>query len=107
MRTATLAVVFTTPYALMAKSSHSSEALEYILREGDIIDNDSDTIVQGGDEPNENTPMARDTLRIAPSPFFDRVAAHAITALRASNTSEERIITDMLDEQQQQHVDAN
>ena len=47
-RTDNLTVVFTTPCTSMKKSSHSSESLEDIVREENIVDYDSDTVVEEG-----------------------------------------------------------
>ena len=91
----------------MAKSSHSSESLEDIIREEKIVDYDSDTVVEEGETPETATSSSCEPSRIAPNPFPERSTAQALTALRDSTTLEEPIITNNLDEQQQPYSEEN
>ena len=83
----------------MEKSSHSSESLEDIIREENIVDYDSDTVVEEGEIPKPATSASCEPSRIAPNPFPERSPAQALTALRDSATLDEPIITNELDEQ--------
>ena len=98
-----LTVVFTTPCASMANSSHSSESLKDIIREENIVDYDSDTVVEEGETPEPATSASCEPSRIAPNPFPERSTAQALTELRASTTLDEPIIINKLDEQQQRY----
>ena len=91
----------------MAKSSHSSESLEDIIREENIVDYDSDTVVEEVETPEPATSAPCGSSRIAPNPFPERSTAQALTALRASTTLDEPIITNKLDEQQQRYIEEN
>ena len=86
----------------MANSSHSSESLEDIIREENIVDYDSDTVVEAGKNPEPATSASCEPSRIAPNPFPERR-----TALRASTTLNKPIITNNLDEQQQCYIEEN
>ena len=92
-KTDNLTVMFMTPCASMAKSPHSSESLEDIIREENIGDYDSDTVVEEGETPETTTSASCEPSHIAPSPFTERSTAQALTALRASTTLDEPIIT--------------
>ena len=83
----------------MAKSSHSSESLEDIIQEGNIVDYDSDTVVEEGETPELAMSASSEPSRIAPNPFPVRNTAQILTALRALTTLDEPIITNELDEQ--------
>ena len=100
-------VVFTTPYASMAKSSHFSKSLEDIIREENTIDHDSDTVLEEGETPEPATSVSRETCRTAPNPFPERSTAKMLTALRASTTLDEPIITNKLNEKQQHYIEEN
>ena len=91
----------------MAKSSHSSESLEDIIREEKIVDHDSDTVVEEGEVPEPDTSASGNSSRIAPNPFPERSTAQALTALRASTTPDEPIIINKLDEQKQRYIEEN
>ena len=52
-------VVFTTPYASMAKSSHFSKSLEDIIREDNIVDYDSNTVLEESEHPNCHVSVVR------------------------------------------------
>ena len=91
----------------MAKSSHSSESLEDIIREEKIVDHDSDTVVEEGEVPEPDTSASGNPSRIAPNPFPERSTAQALTALRASTTLDEPIIINKLDEQKQRYIEEN
>ena len=91
----------------MAKSSHSSESLEDIIREENIVDYNSDTVVEEGETPETAASASCEPSRIAPNPFPERSTAQAITTLRASATLDEPIITNKLDEQQQRYIEEN
>ena len=77
----------------MAKSLLSSESLEDIIREGNIVDYDSETVVEEGETPEPATSASCEPSRIAPNPFPERSTAQALTALRASTILDEPIIT--------------
>ena len=83
----------------MEKSSLSSESLEDITREENIVDYDSDIVVEDGEISEPATSASCDPSRIAPNPFPERITAQALTALRASTTLDEPIITNKLDGQ--------
>ena len=100
-------VVFTTPYASMAKSSHFSKSLEDIIREENTIDHDSDTVLEEGETPEPATSASREPCRTVPNPFPKRSTAKMLTALRASTTLDEPIITNKLNEQQQRYIEEN
>ena len=70
----------------MAKSSHSSESLEDIIREENIVDYESDTAVEDGETPEPATSASSEPSRIAPNPFPERSTAQALTALRVSTS---------------------
>ena len=91
----------------MAKSSHSSESFEDIIREENIVDYDSDTVVEEGETPEPATSASCEPSRIAPNPFPERSTAQMLTALRASTTLDEPIITNKLDKQQQCYIEEN
>ena len=91
----------------MAKSSHSSESLEDITREENIVDYDSDTVVEEGGIPEPATSASCEPSRVAPNAFPERITAQALTALRVSTTVDERYITNDLDEQQQRYIKEN
>ena len=91
----------------MAKSPHSSESLEDIIREENIGDYDSDTAMEEGETPEPATSASCEPSRIAPNPFPERSTAQTLTTLRASTTLDEPIITNMLDEQQQRYIEDN
>ena len=93
-----LSFVFTTPCASMAKSSNSSGSLEDIIREENIVDYDSDAIMEEGETPEPATSESCKPSRIAPNPFPERSAAQALIVLRGSTTLDEPIITNKLDE---------
>ena len=83
----------------MAKSSHSSESLEDIIRGENIVDYDSDTVMEEGGTPEPTMSASCKPSRIAPNPFLERSTDQTLTALRASTTLDEPIITNKLDEQ--------
>ena len=85
----------------MAKSSHSFTSLEDIIREENIVDYDSDTVVEESETPEPVTSASCEPSRIAPKPFPERSTAQALTALCASTTPKTHIILNELDEQQQ------
>ena len=91
----------------MAKSPHSSESLEDIIREENIGDYDSDTAMEEGETPEPATSASCEPSCIAPIPFLERSTAQALTALRGSITLDEPIITNKLDEQQQRYIEEN
>ena len=91
----------------MAKSSHSSESLEDIIREENIVDYDGDTVVEEGETPEPATSASCEPSCIAPNPFPERSTAQALTALLASTTLREPIITNELDQQQQRYIEEN
>ena len=91
----------------MAKSSHSFASLEDIIREENIADYDSDTVVEAGETPEPATSASYKPSRIAPNPFPGRSTAQTLTTLRASTTLDEPIITNKLDEQQQRYIEWN
>uniref|UniRef100_M4C403 Uncharacterized protein n=1 Tax=Hyaloperonospora arabidopsidis (strain Emoy2) TaxID=559515 RepID=M4C403_HYAAE len=91
----------------MAKSSHSSESLEDIIREENIVDYNSDTVVEEGETPEPATSASCKPSRIAQNPFPERSTAQALAALRASTTLDEPIIANELDEQQQRYIEEN
>ena len=91
----------------MAKSSHSSESLEDIIREENIVDYDSDTVVEEGETPELAMSASSEPSRIAPNPFPERSTAQMLTALRASTTLDEPFITNELNEQQQRYIEEN
>ena len=91
----------------MAKSSHSFEYLEDIIREENIVNYDSDTVVEEGEVTELDTSVSRETSRIAPNPFPERSTAQSLTALRSSTTLDVPIITNHLDEQQQRYIEEN
>ena len=106
-RTDNLTVVFPTPCTSMAMSSHSSKTLEDIIREDNIVDYDSDTVLKEGETPEPATSASCKPSRIVPNPLPERSTAQALTALRASTTLDELIITNGLDEQQQRYIEGN
>ena len=87
----------------MAKSSHSSESLEVILREDNVIDYNSDTVAEESEDPEHDMSVSQEPSRITPNPFSERSTSQALTALRASTPLDEPIITKKLDEQQHPH----
>ena len=91
----------------MAKSSHSSESLEDIIREENIVDYDGDTVVEEGEPPEPATSASCEPSHIAPNPFPERSTAQELTALRASTTPDKLIITNQLYEQQQRYIEEN
>ena len=91
----------------MAKSSHSSDSLEDIIREESIVDYGSGTALEEGETPEPATSASCEPSRIAPNPFPERSTAQMLTALRASTTLDEPIITNKLDEQQQRYIEEN
>ena len=91
----------------MTKSSHSSESLEDIIREENIVDYESDTVVEEGETLEPATSASCEPPCIAPNPFPERSTAQALTALHASTTLDEPIITNKLDEQQQRYIEEN
>ena len=91
----------------MAKSLLSSESLEDIIREGNIVDYDSETVVEEGETPEPATSASCEPSRIAPNPFPEQSTAKALTSLRASTTLDEPIITNDLDKQQQRYIEEN
>ena len=91
----------------MAKFSHSSEYLEDIIREENIVDYDRDTVVEEGETPEPATSALCEPSCIAPNPFPERSTAQELTALRASTTPDKLIITNQLDEQQQRYIEDN
>ena len=91
----------------MAKSSHSSESLEDIIRGENIVDYDSGTVMDESGTPESATSASCEPSCIAPNPFPERSTAEALTALRASTTLDEPIITNELDEQQQRYIEDN
>ena len=99
--------VFTTPCTSMAKSSHSSKYLKDIIRKENIAYHDSDTVTEEGEIPDPATLASCEPSGIAPNPFPERSAAQTLTALRASATLDEPIITNKLDEQQQRYIEEN
>ena len=82
----------------MAKSSHSFESLEDIIREENIVDYDSDTVLEEGEIIEPTTSASHEPSRIAPNPFPERSTAQALIVLRGSTTLDEPIITNKLDE---------
>ena len=92
--------VFTIPCTSKTKSSHSSVSSEYILSEETIVEYDNDKAATGGDEPEPNTSVSRESSRIAPNSFPERRTTHALTELRVSSTLEKGIITNRLYDQQ-------
>ena len=84
-----------------------SEFLEDIIREENIADYDSDTVVEAGETPEPATSASCKPSRIAPNPFPERSTDQAPTALRASSTLDEPIITNKLDEQQLLYIEEN
>ena len=91
----------------MAKYSHSSESLEDIIREENIVDYDSDTVVEAGKNPEPATSAPCESSRVASNTFPERSTAKALTPLRGSTTLDKPIITNRLDEQQQRHLEKN
>ena len=91
----------------MAKSSHSSESLEDIIREENIVGYDSDTVVEEGETPKPATSASCEPSRIPPNSFPERSTAQVLTELRASTTLDESIITNELDKQQQRYIEEN
>ena len=83
----------------MMKSLHSSESLEDIIREENIVDYDSDTVVEEGETPEPAMSASCEPSRIAPNPFPERSTAQELTALRAPTNLDEPIIINKLDEQ--------
>ena len=81
--------------------------MEAILREENIVDYDSDTVLEEGETPEHATSASRKRTRIAPNPFPERSTTQALAALRASTTLHEPIITNNLDEQQQRYIEEN
>ena len=66
-----LKILFMTPCASMAKSSYSSESLEEIVQEENIVDYGSDTVAPGGEDPDPNISASRGPSLIAPNPFTE------------------------------------
>ena len=91
----------------MAKSSHSSESLEDIIREENVVVYKNDTVVEEGEIPEPATSASCDPPRIAPNSFPERSTAQALIALRASTTLDEPVITNELDEQQRRYIEEN
>ena len=60
-----------------------------------------------GKIPEPATSASSEPSRIAPNPCPERTTAQAFTALRASTTLREPIITNKLDEQQQRYIQEN
>ena len=106
-RTDNLTVLFTIPCASTAKSLLSSESLEDIIREGNIVDYDSETVVEEGETREPATSASCEPSRIAPNPFPERSTAQTLTELRASTTLDEPIVTNDLDKQQQRYIEEN
>ena len=73
----------------MAKSSHSSKSLEDIIQEENIVDYDSDTVVEEGETPEPATLASCEPSRIAPNSFPERSTAQALRELRTSTTLNE------------------
>ena len=63
--------------------------------------------MEEGKTPEPSTSALCNPSRIAPNPFPERSTAQALTALRASTTLDEPIITNKLDEQQQRYIEEN
>ena len=74
-RTDNLTVMFMTPCTSMAKSSHSSKSLEDIIQEENIVDYDSDTVVEEGETPEPATSASCEPSRTAPNSFPERSTA--------------------------------
>ena len=91
----------------MAKSSLSSESLEDIIREENIVDQDNDTVLEESGTPEPATSASCESSRIAPNPFPERSTTQGLTALRASTNLDEPIITNKLDDQQRRYTEEN
>ena len=65
-----------------------------MLQEENMVDYDSESVAPGGEDPK---PATREFSRIAPNTFLEWWTAQALTALRASTTLDELIITKKLD----------
>ena len=81
--------------------------MEDIVREESIVDYDSDTVMEEGGTPEPTMSASCKPSRIAPNPFPERSTAQALTALRASTTLDELIITNKLDENQKRYIEEN
>ena len=89
----------------METSSHSSESVEAILQEENIVDYERDTGASEGEDPEHVTSASRKPSCIVPCLFPAQSTARELTTLRASISLDEPIITNKLDDEKQQQIE--